>query len=217
MGGREVDLEVVGITVEDWPAQGGFEDAGGFIVPVGTLDPTIVREYSFFIMTAPDSAAPGITAQLTQNVPGAISMETETVAQVFKDILDRIAVFPTVLSIMALFAGAVIIANSVALATMERRREIAMMKAVGAKGSRVLTALLIENGIIGLVGGAIGASLSLIILVVFNHFESEVSATPNPLSVVLVLGVALAVALGAAVLSAWPASRERPLTVLRYE
>ena len=197
VGGREVDLEVVGITVEDWPAQGGFEDAGGFIVPVGTLDPTIVREYSFFIMTAPDSAAPGITAQLTQNVPGAISMETETVAQVFKDILDRIAVFPTVLSIMALFAGAVIIANSVALATMERRREIAMMKAVGAKGSRVLTALLIENGIIGLVGGAIGASLSLIILVVFNHFESEVSATPNPLSVVLVLGVALAVALAA--------------------
>ena len=95
---------------------------------------TIVREYSFFIMTAPDSAAPGITAQLTQNVPGAISMETETVAQVFKDILDRIAVFPTVLSIMALFAGAVIIANSVALATMERRREIAMMKAVGGQG-----------------------------------------------------------------------------------
>ena len=39
----------------------------------------------------------------------------------------------------------------------------------------------------------------------------------NPLSIIVVLAVAIVVALGAAVLSAWPASREKPLTVLRYE
>ena len=216
-GGVADDLELVGITVDAWPAQGGFVEDGGFIVPVGGVGAAIPAQYVVFIMTTEESDAPGIAARLSEEVPGAISMETQTVAAVFKEILDRIAVFPTALSILALFAGAVIIANSVALATMERRREIAMMKAVGAKGSRVLTALLIENGVIGLVGGAIGVALSTIVLVVLNYVDSEIPATPNPLSIAGVLGVALAVALGAAVISAWPASREKPLTVLRYE
>ena len=215
--GREVDLELGGISAVEWPAQGGFVDDGGSVIPVGALDSTFTPEYAFFVMTTLESAAPAIAAQLSENVSGAISMETQTVAGVFKDILDRIAVFPTVLSIFALFAGAVIIANSVALATMERRREIAMMKAVGARGSRILISLLIENGVIGLVGGGIGAALSTIVLVVFNRFESEISATPNPLSILVVLAVAVAVALGAAIISAWPASRGKPLMVLRYE
>ncbi|MDA1348660.1 MAG: ABC transporter permease [Chloroflexi bacterium] len=217
VGGRETDLELVGITVEEWPATGGFSDDGGFIIPIGGLDSLFTPTNAFFIMTADESDGPAIAEELTRAVPGAIAMETRTVAGVFKDILDRIAVFPMVLSALALFAGAVIIANSVALATMERRRKIATMKAVGAKGSRILTALLLENAIIGFLGGAIGVALSMIVLVVMNRLESDIPISPNPVSVALVLVVAIGVALGAAVISAWPASKEKPLTVLRYE
>jgi len=58
----------------------------------------------------------------------------------FKELFQKFTLFPKVLSRLALFAGAMIIANSVALATMERRQEIAMIKAVGAKSSIVLVA-----------------------------------------------------------------------------
>ena len=217
VGGRETDLELVGITEEVWPATGGFSDDGGFIIPIGSLDSTFRSEDALFIITAPESEGPAIAEELTLAVPGGIAMESRTVAGVFKDILDRIAVFPLVLSAMALFAGAVIIANSVALATMERRREIATMKAVGAKGSRVLTSLLIENGIVGLLGGLIGVGLATVVLVVVNRFDSEIPVSPDPISVILVVAVALSVALVAAVISAWPASKEKPLNVLRYE
>ena len=218
IGGQEVTLEIVGITLDSVPfEQEFFTDGGNFVAPLGALDPAIAPDYINFPLTVPESEASAIAAQLNRNVPGAIAIETETVASVFKEILDRVAVFPLMLSGLALFAGAVIIANSVALATMERRREIAMMKAVGARGSRVLTALLMENGILGLVGGAIGVALSLIILVIFHRLEPDVPVAVNPLSIILVLAVAIGVALGAAVLSAWPASREKPLTVLRYE
>jgi putative ABC transport system permease protein len=217
VGGLKADLELVGITEEVWPATGGFSDDGGFIIPVGGLDERFVPNDAFFVMTADESDGPAIAEELTRAVPGAITMETRTVAGVFRDILDRIAVFPLVLSAMALFAGAVIIANSVALATMERRREIATMKAVGAKGSRVLTSLLLENGIVGMVGGAIGLILASIVLVVLSRIDSEIPITPSPISAIIVVGVAVAVALAAAVISAWPASKERPLNVLRYE
>ena len=217
VGGQETELEVVGITADDWAATGAFVDDGGFQVPLGALDSSLQPTYASFIITAPPSRSTALTEELTRAVPGAIAMEPQTVAAVFKDILDRITVFPAVLSALALFAGAVIIANSVALATMERRREIAMMKAVGAKGSRILTALLMENGIIGLIGGVIGVGLSITVLVVLNRLEPDIPATPDPLSVIVVVIVAVGVALAAAVTSAWPASREKPLSVLRYE
>ena len=218
IGGQEVTLEVVGITLDSIPMEEGFFTEGGnFVAPLGALDPAVTSDYINFPLTVPDSEASAIAAQLNRNVPGTIAIETETVASVFKEILDRVAVFPLMLSGLALFAGAVIIANSVALATMERRREIAMMKAVGARGSRVLTALLMENGILGVVGGAIGVGLSLIILVISHRLEPDIPVAVNPLSIIVVLAVAIGVSLGAAVLSAWPASRERPLTVLRYE
>ena len=60
-------------------------------------------------------------------------------------------------------------------------------------------------------------ALSLIILVIFHRLEPDIPVAMNPLSIIVVLAVAVGVALGAAVLSAWPASKEKPLTVLRYE
>ena len=59
--------------------------------------------------------------------------------------------------------------------------------------------------------------LALVFLVLFNSFEPDVLAIPQPLPLLFVLGVAIGVALGAAVLSAWPASKEKPLNVVRYE
>ena len=218
IGGQRVILEIVGITLDSVPLEEEFFTEGGnFVAPLGALDPAIAPDSVGFPLTVTESEASAIVAHLNRNVPGAIAIETETVASVFKEILDRVAVFPLMLSGLALFAGVVIIANSVALATMERRREIAMMKAVGARGARILTALLMENGILGLVGGAIGVALSLIILVIFHRLEPDVPVAMNPLSIIVVLAVAIGVALGAAVLSAWPASREKPLAVLRYE
>ena len=218
IGGQDVTLEIVGITLDSVPLEEEFFSEGGnFVAPFGAIDPAIAPDSVGFPLTVPESEASAITAQLNRNIPGVIAIETETIGSVFKEILDRIAVFPLMLSGLALFAGAVIIANSVALASMERRRKIAMMKAVGARGSRVLTALLMENGILGLVGGAIGVALSLIILVIFHRLEPDIPVVTNPLSIIVVLAVAIGVALGAAVLSAWPASREKPLTVLRYD
>ena len=138
-------------------------------------------------------------------------------ASVFKAMLDRIAGLPAILSSLALFAGAVIIADSVALATMERRREFAIMKAVGAKGLRTLTILLMEHAILGLAGGVISVVLSMIVLAFLHRLEPQVPVVPDSLSIIIVLATGVGVTLAAAVLSAWPASRQKPLSVLRYE
>jgi putative ABC transport system permease protein len=116
-----------------------------------------------------------------------------------------------------LIVGGVVIANSVALTTMERRREIAVMKSVGLQRERVLFMILLENGILGLIGGLIGVGIGLVALVVLiGTTGAPGSAIPVGTALLLML-LCVIVALIAALSTAWGASGEKPLNVLRYE
>ena len=102
--------------------------------------------------------------------------------------------------------GGVVIANSVALTTMERRREIAVMKSVGLQRERVLAMILLENGILGLIGGLIGVGFGLVALIIFaTTSQVPLSALPYG-TALLLMGLCIAVALIAALSSAWSAS-----------
>jgi len=112
-----------------------------------------------------------------------------------------------------------VIANSVALTTLERRREIGIMKAVGLQRERVLGMLLLEYGLMGLIGGLIGiliggVSLLYVLVQVFGGQLGEV--IPYGTAAILMF-LCVGIALFAAILTAWGASGEKPLNVLRYE
>ena len=100
---------------------------------------------------------------------------------------------------------------------MERRREIGVMKAVGAKTNQVLGQLLLESGILGFVGGLLGLGLVVFVLILFRATVTEFSAGFSLWAVLPLLGLATGVTLVATLVSAYPASRRRPLNVLRYE
>ena len=62
---------------------------------------------------------------------------------------------------ISLFVGGIGIANTMYTSVLERRKEIGVMKAVGAKNKDILMLFLIESGLLGLVGGIVGALLGL--------------------------------------------------------
>ena len=80
--------------------------------------------------------------------------------------IEQFTSFPILVAGLALVVGGIVIANSVALSTLERRREIAIMKAVGLQRERVLGMLLLEYGLMGLIGGLIGVGLGGLILLI---------------------------------------------------
>jgi len=65
------------------------------------------------------------------------------------------------IGIIALAIAALGIANALLAAVRERRREIGVLKAVGARDRDVLRAFLIEAGVMGALGGLIGSVLGL--------------------------------------------------------
>ncbi len=217
-----LQFRVVGV-VSRQSEQTGLEEMGNLsVLPPGTL-PDTVKPQGTATIALVDESDPRYMDQVMvalAHVPGVIAFELDALTQLAQSLLEQLNAIPTLVAWLALVAGTAIIANTVALAVQERRRQIAVMKAIGLKGWRALAMLLVENGLIGLLAGVIGGGVGLVVTVVV------VLATPSPEDMrrVIEFGtlgwlmlLSIAVAVGAAMLSAWGAMREKPLHVLRYE
>jgi len=62
---------------------------------------------------------------------------------------------------ISLLVGGIGIANTMYTSVLERTKEIGTMKAIGARNSDILYIFIIESGLLGLVGGIIGAGLGI--------------------------------------------------------
>jgi len=105
----------------------------------------------------------------------------------------------------------------VALAMLERRRELGILKSVGYTSRTVLSEVLIEYGVIGGVGAFLALLLVTFAMNLLGKFVFKTSFDVNPIIVlVLIVGAALLAMVTAAIV-AYGAVRVRPLEVLRYE
>ena len=81
------------------------------------------------------------------------------------------------LASISLLVGAIGIANTMYTAVLERRREIGIMKSIGAKNSDIIQIFLIESSLIGFIGGTIGvligSGLSLLAEKLIETFLGE--------------------------------------------
>jgi ABC-type antimicrobial peptide transport system permease subunit len=152
-------------------------------------------------------------------IPGVFVLETRLINELINSLVRQFTSFPILVAALSLVVGGIVIANSVALSTMERRREIGIMKAIGLQRERVLGMLLLENGLMGFVGGLIGVGLGVLALIAMFAvlFQGELGDSIPIVSALLLMGLCILIALVAAVLSVWGASGEKPMNVLRYE
>lgn len=122
---------------------------------------------------------------------------------------------------ISLLVGGIGIMNTMYTAVLERRKEIGVMKAVGAHNRDVLAIFLAESSLLGLVGGIIGAAIGLglaytvsaLVSVAFPGLNFGVSLSP-----ILLIGAitfALLVGTVSGVVPALQASRMRPVEALR--
>jgi putative ABC transport system permease protein len=118
---------------------------------------------------------------------------------------------------LSMMAGVIIIANSVALAMLERRRELGILKSVGYTSGTVLREVLIENGIIGTIGAFVALLLVAAGVTILGQQLFHIALTISPWIVVALVGGSTLLAMATAAFIAWNAVRVRPLEVLRYE
>jgi ABC-type antimicrobial peptide transport system permease subunit len=132
-------------------------------------------------------------------------------------LLNNLIILLTAIASLAMLAGIIIIANAVALAMLERRRELGILKSVGYTSRSVLSEVLLENGVVGFTGAVLAMLLVTLATVVLAKIVFKITlGVSAPIVLGIILGTA-AVCMLVAWLVAWSATRVRPLEVLRYE
>src|SRR5579871_625426 len=158
-----------------------------------------------------------ILRQIQQAVPTVQIINLAEQVNFFLSLLNNLIILLTAVSSLAMLAGFIIIANVVALAMLERRRELGILKSVGYTSKNVLSEVLFENGLIGFTGSVLAMLLATLIALVLAKLAFNVVVLVNPGIVLGVVAATTAICMGIAALVAWNATRVRPLEVLRYE
>jgi putative ABC transport system permease protein len=148
---------------------------------------------------------------------------SRSLQQVFKVLYAFLGIFGS----LALAVASIGIVNTLVMAILERRREIGIMKAIGASDGDVRRLFFAEAGAMGVVGGIIGVVMGWAIGQVINfgtniYLKSQ-SIPPEhfwavPLwLVVFAIGFAFIVSLVSGLYPAGRAAKLDPVQALRYE
>jgi putative ABC transport system permease protein len=149
--------------------------------------------------------------------PNASVINRANIGDFVNQILNDFLIILVTIASLSLLAGVIIIANAVALAMLERRRELGILKSVGYTSRSVLSEVLIENGVIGGTGALLAMLLvTLVTSLLGTFFFKTAFGVSTFIALGLIIGIAL-LAMAVAALVAWGAVRVRPLEVLRYE
>ena len=123
-------------------------------------------------------------------------------------------------SLIALFIGALGIANTMAMAVFERTREIGIFRALGWKRRRIMKLILIESALLGLVGGVLGLAGgwgALRILAALPQTASIASGSVPIAHAAEALLIAVLIGLAAGFMPAYRGARLSPIEALRHD
>ncbi len=173
-------------------------------------------EIAYFMKVSSDQTGNAVRI-LGRAAPDAFIIDITDFAVIINQILNKVITMLLSIAALALLAGIIIIANAVGLAMLERRREVGIFKSVGYTSRTVLGQVLLENGLIGALGGLLAMALVTLLIYVLSKVVFKTSlAVGAPITFAIVFGT-MALAMITSALVAWQATRVRPLEVLRYE
>jgi ABC-type antimicrobial peptide transport system permease subunit len=214
------EFEVVGLTQaanENSFSFGGLM-GGEMQVPSGVIGSGTSSVPFTIVKVEPESLNKVLLA--INSIPLVYSIDITFIDNVISRFINQMSAIPILVGILSLGAAAVIMANTVALATLERRRQIGILKAVGLKGRRVLVVMLLENTLVSLLGSLLGIGLSALGIGVLTALGTNISQIiPPDATPVAIALLVTAVVIGwlATILSARTAISEHVTSVLRYE
>ena len=135
-------------------------------------------------------------------------------------ILGGVKAFIVIIAFISIFIGALGIVNTMTTSVLERKREIGIMKAVGARNSQVFWQFFIESSLLGLLGGIIGATFGTILGVVgvqaLNNFiGSELSLNIDFVFIFITLLGSFIIGGIAGIVPAMRAAKQNPVEALR--
>ncbi len=104
---------------------------------------------------------------------GYYAMTSQDIQKTIRQFVDILQILVAVFGVITIVASIFGIVNTMYISVLERTREIGLMKALGMRGRHVAWLFRLEAAWIGLLGGAIGAGLAVLIGMLLNPWITE--------------------------------------------
>ncbi len=168
-----------------------------------------------------DTVKEDLEERLNKKDEEVFVLATNTILSSIDEISRYISLFLMGISSISLLVAGVSILNVMLMSTMERTREIGIMKAVGASRKDVLKMFLLEALFLGTAASLIGGILSFgggFLITVLIMKQASYLFAPSSMAYII-LGIVFGIMTGVAggVYPAWKAAQMRPLDALRHE
>ena len=211
-----------------FPVVGGYHGGNAFVdsgvvLPLRTVERLAHRPGE--ITTVAVTVDPGLRARtvaerVERRFPGTVAVY-EPAQAIRVDTSSRLIVDTGwIISLLALIVGGIGVTNTMAMAVVERVREIGILRAVGWRGWRIAVLIISEAIAISLLSLAVGLGLGVLAADQFSEHTST-SGLVRPDFTAGVFAWGLAFALGVALIGAayptWRAVRLTPIEALRRE
>jgi len=209
--GRPIEARIASLRRIDWRSL-GFNFA--IIFSPGAID---AAPYTLMASVAPGAgvSTQGFERRLTAELPMVSAVRIAEVVEQARALLTSIGGAVQIATAFAILMGMVVLAGSVVATRAERRRDIVLLRLVGATRSQVARSQLIEFVLLStaVALAALGAGSIAAWALVTQRFEF--AFRPDLATILLIPVGSIALAVMAAFLAAQPALNARPAEGLR--
>jgi lipoprotein-releasing system permease protein len=227
---RVAGLFQIGAQPDSYQAYVSLATGQKLLGSTGRVDGLQVRTRDLF-------QAPTIMSSLAATLPKSFSVKdwSETQGSLFRAVkLEKVMVSLLLLSVVAVAAFNIV--STLVMSVAEKRRDIAVLRTMGAQASGIMAIFVAHGLVLAAVGISAGAVIGTLLanniaaitaavertlgMKLFDpavYFISELPADLQISDVVLVVVASLALSLLATIYPAWRASHIAPAEVLRYE
>jgi putative ABC transport system permease protein len=220
---------VVGDTIklknENFEVVGTFEESGStidnmIIVPIDTLmDVYDMENYkALYVIPEDISRIDDLAEDIEDEFDDLSAQTTKEMAEQASQIVNTIQIFTIGIAGISVVVGGLGVMNTMIMSIMERKKEIGIMKAIGATNKFILNQILLESVMITLIGGILGilfGSIGSYSLRFFSETFTHVKVTLNLILISLIFALSLGILGG--IYPAWKAVKLNPIEAIRYE
>lgn len=156
-------------------------------------------------------------AEIMDAIPYAEARTVKQLVSAEMNILNKIEDMMFLVAIIALFASALGVMTTMTTSVIERKKEIGLMKSIGAENQKIMMLFLTEATIIGIFGGILGYGIGIVLSQFIGISVFNTSITPQIEIIPIIFLIAIGVTLLASILPVRKAIQVEPAIVLRGE
>jgi len=181
----------------------------------------LFRVYEVLPADRDPAAVRALAERMRTEVPDLAVVDPERLAADMEKVVAVFLVITTIVTVLSTVVGGLLIVNTMAMAVIERRGEIAVKAALGATPGQLARELVAEAATLGLLGAVLGLGLGVAAIVASEPYLVERAqsgsrlflVTPRLVLLTTAYGVGMGVVAGG--LPAYRAARVDPAVTLR--